>query len=54
MTQEESYMMLQITRVTMLSNAKFNVLYERLDKDKLHEIATVLLKVRGSDDIYKT
>lgn len=47
-SKDEYYMMLQITRIMMLSSAKFNALCENLDRSKLQEISTALEEARGS------
>lgn len=47
-SNDEYYMMLQVTRIMMLSNAKFNALCDNLGKDKLQEIEKVLEEARGN------
>lgn len=47
-SKDEYYMMLQVTRIMMLSSAKFNALCENLDKSKLQEIERLLEEARGS------
>lgn len=47
-SNEKYYMMLQVTRIMMLSSAKFNALCEKLDKSKLQEIKNVLEEARGN------
>lgn len=45
---DEYHMMLQVTRIIMLSNVKFNALCKKIDKGKLQEIENVLEEARGN------
>lgn len=47
-SNDEYHMMLQVTRIMMLSNAKFNALCESLEKSKLQEIEIALEEARGN------
>lgn len=47
-SKDEYHMIQQVTRIMMLSNAKFNALCENLDKSKLQEIGNLLEEARGN------
>lgn len=47
-SNDEYHMMLQVTRIMILSSAKFNALCKKIDKDKLQEIENVLEEARGN------
>ncbi len=50
-SKEELYMAMQVTRIIRLSNSKFCLLCDDLNKSNLNEIAIVLTKARSNLNI---